>query len=167
VVATVTAGTTYSLAIKAPVSASVVDIQNGVTATASAAGSLSAGTLQLEGVLDLTGSQATTAGTLRLAGGTLNIASGGTLNVSGGVGDSSGVLSGSGVFNKVGSGTLTLAGAYSGFTGTTNISGGSLILAGSGLVGGAVEIGGTAALYLGSLANGTLSGLLSGSGASN
>jgi hypothetical protein len=69
VVATVSGGTTYNLAIKAPVSAAVMDIQQGVTATLGT-GVPSTGTLQIEGVFNLTGGT-NAFDAIRLNGGTL------------------------------------------------------------------------------------------------
>ncbi|GMG94315.1 outer membrane autotransporter barrel domain-containing protein [Cupriavidus sp. TKC] len=55
-----------------------------------------------------------------------------------------GVLSGSGVFNKTGTGTLSLSGNSAGFAGTTSIAGGRLAL--NGALGGSLIVGSGAVL---------------------
>ncbi|MHA7845521.1 autotransporter outer membrane beta-barrel domain-containing protein [Serratia sp. D1N4] len=98
------------------------------------------------------------AGTVGLAGGTLNVTNGGTSSVTGG-------LTGAGALN-INGGTFTVTGANSGLSAQTTVaSGGIATLSGAGNLGsGGIEVDGT--LNLNS-ANPTFSNILSGVGTVN
>lgn len=104
--------------------------------------------------------------------GTTNIGSGTVLNFNLGVTDTlSSVLKGTGTFNKNGAGTLTINGAQSGFTGTTNLTAGKIVFnkttANDAYFGGLTNIGaGTAFDYNAALAA-TTTGRFAGTGSFN
>ncbi len=133
---------------------------NGITKTG-------AGTMQINGVNTFTGGLNVNQGVLEVGGaGQLNagtyaaaIAAAGTFRVASSANQTlSGVISGSGQFEKAGTGTLTLAGANT-FNGTTAVEAGTLVingtlpsglsvaaaawLAGTGTIGGSSTVGGT------------------------
>ncbi|TWD48950.1 outer membrane autotransporter protein [Agrobacterium vitis] len=152
------------LTLAAPSGQTPIRVGDGTSSGASFVATISSditGTTGLEktdlGTLILTGLNSYTGGTT-VTQGTLQIGNGGTSGsilgdvVNSGVlafnrsdaGTYAGSLSGSGIFNKLGSGTLTLTGTNT-YTGNTNVNAGTLI------VGGGQAIGDTSAV---SVANG-------------
>ncbi|MDY3559430.1 Ig-like domain repeat protein [Gemmata sp. JC673] len=86
---------------------------------------ITAGALNVNGKTDTVGSLTGT-GTVQLPAGSAFTT--GALNTST---DFTGTLTGAGVLNKIGTGTLTLAGSGAGYTGTTVVTGGTVFLASS------------------------------------
>ena len=109
----------------------VLDVPPGVTLTVpgltTGAGALTktgAGSVRLDGAVDLTGLTTVGAGVLEAASGRL-----------------AGGLAGSGAFNKVGDGLLQLSGDSAGFTGQTSVAAGELRLASAASLGGLAAAG--------------------------
>ena len=158
----------------------------------SGAGSLvkqGAGIFTVTGANSYSGGTTINAGTLEgnstsIQGGVLINAAGTLLFTQPTAGTYAGALTGTGVMTKAGAGTLTLSGTNSGFSGTTNLNGGTLAIGAAGNIGtGTLAFDGgtlqtTGALTLANLvtlgagggtvntgADTTLSGTISGAGA--
>lgn len=162
VLATVAGGTAYSLSISAPVTAPLMDIQSGVTATLYSGGTFSAGTLQIEGTFNLA-ELSKSFETISLQGGTFGSNAVDTSiratfeTLTAGSGVLSATLTGSGTITKTGVGQLTISGANTDYSGTLVISEGTVTLGDAAALGnntavnptrGNVELGASSLLQL-------------------
>ncbi len=129
VTATVSGGSAsaFALAVNAPVTTPLMDVQSGVSASFGANGTLATGTLQIEGDVSLSGNSKTFTN-ISLNGGSLRNGTAAFTALSASSGSLAATLTGSGDITKSGTGNLSISGASSAYAGTLRLTGGIVTL---------------------------------------